>query len=80
MAGTICFWSNAGVLLASQSLALGARSTLVLDTATVPGTSGTGGSITVSNDAPYGMLGGKAVALEPATGFSFDSLAVARAR
>jgi len=31
------------------------------------------GTITVGHDGRYGDLSGKAVALEPATGFSFDS-------
>jgi hypothetical protein len=43
----------------------------------VPGTSGT---VTITHNARYGDLTGKAVALEPATGFSFDSPAVVRAR
>lgn len=34
---------------------------------------GEGGSITVTHDAPYAGLIGKAVALEPVTGFSFDT-------
>ena len=32
-----------------------------------------GGSITVTHDGPYAGLTGKAVALEPVTGFSFDT-------
>jgi hypothetical protein len=31
------------------------------------------GSITLSHDGRYGELAGKAIALEPATGFSFDT-------
>ena len=31
------------------------------------------GAVTVVHDGPYGGLVGKSVALEPATGFSFDS-------
>jgi hypothetical protein len=38
------------------------------------------GSVTVSHDGPYGVLQGKAVAVEPATGFSFDSPLVYRPR
>jgi hypothetical protein len=41
---------------------------------------GKGGSITVSNDGRYGDMAGKAIALEPATGFSFDSPMVPRPR
>jgi len=39
----------------------------------VPGLQGVGGSITITTDGRYGQLTGKAIALEPATGFSFDS-------
>jgi uncharacterized repeat protein (TIGR01451 family) len=73
VAGNIWFWDHAGALLANRMLVLGPRGTLVLDTATLPGVAGAAGSITVSNDGPYGILAGKAVALEPGTGFSFDT-------
>jgi len=43
------------------------------DTASVPAVQGQGASVTVAHDAPYGGLAGKTVALEPATGFGFDS-------
>ena len=36
--------------------------------------------MTVSHDGRYGELAGKSVALEPATGFSFDSPALNRVR
>jgi hypothetical protein len=73
IAGTAYFWSVAGTLLAFHPFTVAARSTLVLDTATVPGLAGQSGTITVGHDGRYGELSGKAVALEPATGFSFDS-------
>ena len=38
------------------------------------------GSITVTHDGAYGALVGKAVALEPATGFSFDTPLTSRPR
>lgn len=44
---------------------------------TAPDTTGT---ITVGHDARYGDLAGKTVALEPATGFSFDTQMVPRPR
>ena len=56
------------------------ESTLVLNTATVAGASGEGGTITISHDGRYGDLTGKTVALEPSTGFSFDSPMIARPR
>src|SRR4029450_11524436 len=39
----------------------------------VPALAGQGGSVTIAHNARYGDLSGKTVALEPATGFSFDS-------
>ena len=49
--------------------------THVLNVATVPGgVSGqSGGRSRSPHDGGYGALAGKAVALEPSTGFSFDS-------
>jgi hypothetical protein len=67
------FWDQAGTHRASQDLALAPHATSVLSTSSVAGLSGVSGSITVAHDAPYGALAGKAVALEPSTGFSFDS-------
>jgi hypothetical protein len=73
VSGNIRFWSASGALLWTQPLALAARATLVLNTASLPTLQGQGGSVTVAHDAPWGVLQGKTVALEPATGFSFDS-------
>ena len=73
IAGSAYFWDVTGTLLAFHPFTLAARSTLVLNTATVPGLAGQSGTITVGHDGRYGDLAGKTVALEPATGFSFDS-------
>ena len=78
--GDIWFWSTSGTLLGSRALTLPARQTLVLNTATVLGVAGQGGTITISHDGRYGDLAGKTVALEPSTGFSFDSPMTARPR
>jgi uncharacterized repeat protein (TIGR01451 family) len=78
VAGNIWFWGTTGTLLTSQSVALEAKATLVLNTTTVPGLAGASGSITVSSDGAYGALGGKAVALDPSSGFSSDTPMVAR--
>jgi hypothetical protein len=76
--GTIYYWDAAGALLTSSALGLAPKQLLVLATATViPNTSG---SITIAHDGRYGDLSGKAVALEPATGFSFDTLLSHRPR
>jgi hypothetical protein len=58
--------------------ALGAKQLLVLNTSTVSGVAGQSGSMTVAHDGPFGALSGKAVAVEPATGFTFDTPLAAR--
>jgi uncharacterized repeat protein (TIGR01451 family) len=73
IAGHVYFWSSAGTLLATHPFVLPARQELVLNTSSVPDVAGQGGSITISHDGPFGVLAGKAVAVEPATGFTFDS-------
>jgi uncharacterized repeat protein (TIGR01451 family) len=76
--GTLWLWNAAGSLAGSRILDLPARSTLSLDLATIaPGVSG---SLTISHTARHGELVGKAVALEPATGFTFDTPLAARPR
>jgi uncharacterized repeat protein (TIGR01451 family) len=69
--GRAWFWSASGVLAGSVSVSLGSRETVVLDTTAVA--PGTAGSISIGHDGGYGVVRGKAVALEPATGFSFDT-------
>ena len=82
ISGRIYFWSAAGTLLNGTGLAftLDPKAALIQNGGGVPGVPGTAGTVTVSHNGRYGDLAGKVVALEPATGFSFDSLAVARAR
>jgi hypothetical protein len=78
VAGTLAFWNSAGALLATSPMALAPRATLVLTTqSVVPGQSGT---MTLAHNGAYGELAGKAIGLEPATGFSFDTALVHRAR
>ena len=71
--GEAYIWNTAGVLMATHPFTLAAKSALALNTSTVPGASGVSGTLTVAHDGRYGELAGKTVALEPATGFSFDS-------
>jgi hypothetical protein len=80
VAGRVYFWSPSGTLLGAHVLALGPRATLSVNTTSIPGVAGQSGSITVSHDGGYGALLGKAVSLEPATGFSFDTPLVSRPR
>jgi plastocyanin len=81
IAGRSYFWSTAGALLnaGGTAFSLSAKSMLVLNVGTIVGTTGQTGTITISHDGRYGDLTGKAVALEPSTGFSFDTAAVVRA-
>jgi hypothetical protein len=74
------FWSVSGVLLDIHFFTLPPRQTHVLNTASVPGAAGKSGMITVANDARYGELSGKTVALDVSTGFSFDSPMLPRPR
>jgi hypothetical protein len=74
------FWSPSGALLYSHSFTLGPRSANTLLTWNVFALAGQAGSITVASDAGYGELTGKAVAVEPSSGFAFDTPMVPRAR
>jgi len=80
ISGDLYFQDTVGTLLATQAFSLATKATLVLNTASVPGANGVGGAITIAHDGRYGDLVGKTVALEPATGFSFDTPLVLRVR
>jgi hypothetical protein len=74
------FYSAAGTLLGSSTNSFSTRELFVLNTSTLGFAAGVGGSVMVSHTCGYGGLAGKAVALEPATGFSFDTAMVPRIR
>jgi hypothetical protein len=76
--GTVYFWNPAGGQVANSPFTLTGKQVLVLNTSTVA--PGTAGALTIVNDGRYGDLSAKTVALEPATGFSFDSPALPRIR
>jgi uncharacterized repeat protein (TIGR01451 family) len=80
VAGRMAFWSAAGALLVEQPFTLAPRALFSLNTATVPALQGQSGTITMGNDGAYGALAGKAVAVEPATGFTFDTVLAPRPR
>jgi hypothetical protein len=67
------FWNPAGTFLATAPLTLAPHGLGVVSGPSIPALVGQSGSITITSDGAYGALAGKAVALEPATGFSFDS-------
>jgi Calx-beta domain-containing protein len=69
--GSIDFWADDGSYLGSTGLGASAHNTFVLDTSGVmPGASG---SITITNTGAYADLVGKAVAIVPASGLSYDT-------
>jgi surface antigen len=74
------FWSAAGALAGTQAFTTGPHAAYVVNTSTLPGLSGVSGTVTVSHDGSYGVVVGKAVALESATGFTFDTALQPRRR
>jgi hypothetical protein len=72
----VYFWNTAGAPVGTQSFVMQPKGVAVFNTAAVA--PGVGGSITIAHDGQYSALVGKTVALEPATGFSFDSPAMPR--
>ncbi len=80
LSGNVDFWSPAGSLVGTRAFTLDPRASLTFDVSTVAGIAGQSGSATVTHDGGYGDLVGKAVALEPATGFAFDTPFVVRSR
>jgi ELWxxDGT repeat protein len=73
--GYIRTWEPAGMLGQQTPFNIAAHGSFVFSPE-----QGTAGSLTVTHDGPYGSLTGKAVSLEPATGFSFDTPLTPRAR
>jgi hypothetical protein len=75
--GNAYLWTTSGgtTPVTTIPFSLQSRQASVINLATVNGgvANGTSGTITITNNARYGMLAVKAVALEPSTGFSFDS-------
>jgi len=67
------FYGNTGAFLGTSTQSINPATTLVLNTATLPFAAGVGGMVKVLHTCPYGSLTGKAVAVEPGTGFTFDT-------
>jgi hypothetical protein len=80
VSGVVSYWGASGLRLASQPFSVPAHSSVGLNTSAVPALQGESGSATVAHDGRYGALVGKAVAVEPATGFTFDTVFEARPR
>jgi hypothetical protein len=80
VAGHLRFWHSSGLLLATSPFTLPPHGSLALNLAGLPELAGSSGAITVTSDAGYGTLAGKAVSFDPATGMSFDAPLVPRPR
>jgi hypothetical protein len=77
---TAYYWNVAGTQLAAVPGTLQSHQTAVINLSTIPALQNQTGAITVSHTAGYGGLAVKSVALEPATGFSFDTPGTYRSR
>lgn len=73
IAARLHFWKATGALAATAPVTVSPHGMAIVNTAALAGAAGESGSITVAHDGGYGGLAGKAVAVEPATGFVFDS-------
>jgi hypothetical protein len=73
VSGEILFYSTSGTLLQIHVFQVAESAVLVLNTAGLAGVTGQSGSARILHNGGYGALAGKAVALEPATGFTFDT-------
>jgi hypothetical protein len=71
--GSVFFYDGAGALRHTEPLSIPRFGVQVMSTAAIPALAGLSGSATIAHDAGYGGITGKAVALEPATGFTFDT-------
>jgi hypothetical protein len=78
VSGRIFYFNGTGTLLTSQAFAIAARGMTAI--ATAPVVPGQSGAMFVAHDGRYGWLVGKAVAMEPSTGFTFDTPAVPRSQ
>jgi glucose/arabinose dehydrogenase len=78
--GRVYFWAANGSLIASTPFTLGAHASTAMNTSAMGVLAGQSGSLTVSHNAGFGTITGKSVALDPATGASFDTPLVPRPR
>jgi hypothetical protein len=78
VSGHVWLWDAGGALAGEQVVTIPPHGAQALNLATLA--PGTGGSVTVSHDGAYGTLVGKAVALEPSTGYTFDTPLTPRGR
>lgn len=74
------FFNSVGLYTGEYVGSLAGQASVVVNTNTVSGVAGTSGSILIVNNGRYGAMSGKAVSLEPATGFVFDTAMQSRAQ
>ncbi|MET0554464.1 MAG: hypothetical protein ABW221_15575 [Vicinamibacteria bacterium] len=75
---SIAFFRTDGSLITTHATTLASQSAVVLPAASIAGVAGQSGSIRILHDCGYGGLSGKAVSIEPSTGFTFDTAIVPR--
>jgi hypothetical protein len=73
VAGDIRFQDAAGAVVHTVPLSVPAHGLQVFSTASAPALSGLSGTVSIAHNGGWGALAGKGVALEPATGFTFDT-------
>lgn len=71
---SVRYWSATGTLLGTSNVSINPRGVAIIPSASVPGVGGQSGSVTIDHTGRYGNLSGKTVALEPSTGFTFDTM------
>jgi hypothetical protein len=69
----VYFFDAAGALLHTQPIGVAADGLAVFNTSTAPALVGQSGSARIAQTGGVGALSGKAVSLEPGTGFTFDT-------
>lgn len=71
---TVYWYCETGGIAATSTVTLEPNNTVVLATPSISGLPGKKGSVQIAHDCGYGGIQAKAVAMEPATGFSFDTI------
>ena len=71
--GSVHFYNAAGAVVQSVGISVPPYGVQVLSTGSLPALAGLSGSAQIAHDGGFGGLTGKAVALEPSTGFTFDT-------
>jgi len=73
LTGNAHFYNAAGSLLHSENVNVPVQGLQLINTPTIAALIGQSGSLAITHSGGYGGLSGKAMSLEPATGFAFDT-------